>query len=92
MDEQIPDAPQLKSRVKASLRLGSETYTVNASTGILSEQLIAMKEESMSTLKSFITKHNVPNDVPDEAMENESSSDNENTTADNPPKRTKQTK
>ncbi|KAJ6941374.1 hypothetical protein NC651_007230 [Populus alba x Populus x berolinensis] len=35
-----------------------------------------MKEQSMSILKEFITKHNVHNDVPDELAEN-SSEDNE---------------
>lgn len=53
-------------RVKAVFHLGSETYSVNANKGILSEQLVSMKEESMHILKDFITKHNVPNDVPDE--------------------------
>ncbi|XP_021280972.1 uncharacterized protein LOC110414217 [Herrania umbratica] len=63
-------------QVKASLRLGSEFYTVNAKKdGALSEQLSSMKEESMSILREFITKHNVPNDVPDESVE--SSSDDE---------------
>ncbi|KAF5741529.1 hypothetical protein HS088_TW10G00529 [Tripterygium wilfordii] len=42
------------TRVKAMLRLGSETYSVNASKGTLSEQLLLMKEESMS----------IPSDVP----------------------------
>ncbi|XVF72734.1 hypothetical protein PTKIN_Ptkin12aG0144100 [Pterospermum kingtungense] len=58
------------SQVKATLRLGSELYTVNAKQGgALSEQLSSMKEQSMSILKEFITKHNVPNDVPDELVE-----------------------
>ncbi|XVF72733.1 hypothetical protein PTKIN_Ptkin12aG0144100 [Pterospermum kingtungense] len=57
-------------QVKATLRLGSELYTVNAKQGgALSEQLSSMKEQSMSILKEFITKHNVPNDVPDELVE-----------------------
>ncbi|XP_022724256.1 uncharacterized protein LOC111280966 [Durio zibethinus] len=65
-------------QVKATLRLGSELYTVNAKKGgALSEQLSSMKEESMSILKEFITKHNVPNDVPDELVESSSEDDEE---------------
>lgn len=56
-------------QVKATFHLGSETYSVNADKGILSEQLVTLKEESMSILKAYITKHNVPIDVPDEADE-----------------------
>ncbi|KAA3489108.1 CTP-dependent diacylglycerol kinase 1 [Gossypium australe] len=64
--------------VKASLRLGSEFYTVNAKkVGALSEQLSSMKEESISILKDYITKHNVPNDVPDELVEGSSEDDKE---------------
>ena len=36
-----------------------------------------MKEESMSVLKDFITKHNVPNDVPDETDDISSEEDDE---------------
>lgn len=65
-----------KPRVVATLRLGSEIYSVNATNeGNLSEQLASMKEESMSKLKEFITKHNVPNDVPDELVESSSEDD-----------------
>ena len=57
-------------QVKATFRLGSELYKVNAKKGsALSEQLSSMKEESMSILKEFITKHNVSNDVPDELVD-----------------------
>lgn len=59
----------LPPRVKATFHLGSENYSVHASTGVLSEQLVVLKEKSMSVLKDFITKHNVPNDVPDELEE-----------------------
>lgn len=63
-------------QVKATLRLGSELYTVNAiKSGALSDQLSSMKEQSMSILKEFITKHNVPNDVPDELVEASSGED-----------------
>ncbi|XVF32883.1 hypothetical protein REPUB_Repub17cG0121400 [Reevesia pubescens] len=65
-------------QVKATLRLGSELYTVNAKkVGTVSEQLFSMKEESMSILKEFITKHNVPNDVPDELVESSSEDEEE---------------
>lgn len=64
-------------RVRATLRLESEIYSVNANKGTLSEQLISMKGESMSILKEFITKHNVPNDVPDELVESSSEEDTE---------------
>ncbi|XWS76641.1 hypothetical protein CRYUN_Cryun01aG0194700 [Craigia yunnanensis] len=64
--------------VKATLRLGSELYTVNAKKdGALSEQISTMKEESMSILKEFITKHNVSNDVPDELVESSSEDEEE---------------
>lgn len=45
--------------------------------GILSEQLISMKEQSMTILKDYITKHNVPNEVPDEPEEFSSEDDGE---------------
>ncbi|KAK3020595.1 hypothetical protein RJ639_033561 [Escallonia herrerae] len=66
MDSQLQATIFPSLRVKATLRLGSEVYPVHAKEGILSEQLVSMKCESMSILKDFITKHNVPNDVPDE--------------------------
>lgn len=74
-------------RAKATLQLGSETFSIKSSTGILSQQLAAMKEESMGILKEFITKHNVPNDVPDESIE--SSTEDEAEELDNPPKKSK---
>ncbi|XP_027161677.1 uncharacterized protein LOC113762425 [Coffea eugenioides] len=55
--------------VKATFKLGSETHSVDAKKGVLSEQLVSMKEQSMMVLKDYITKHNVPNDVPDEPEE-----------------------
>ncbi|KAA3465012.1 CTP-dependent diacylglycerol kinase 1 [Gossypium australe] len=65
-------------KVKASLRLGSEFYIVNAKkVDALSEQLSSMKEESMSILKDYITMHNVPNDGPDELVEGSSEDDEE---------------
>lgn len=76
MADKVHDADVHKPLAKATLRLGSEVYSVNASKGILSEQLAAMKEESMSILKNFITKHNAPTDVPDdEAIESSSEDD-----------------
>ncbi|KAI3526878.1 hypothetical protein L1887_06144 [Cichorium endivia] len=52
--------------VKARICLGSETYSVEGCKGgMVSEQVVSVKGECMSILKEFITKHNVPNDVPD---------------------------
>ncbi|KAI3742811.1 hypothetical protein L1987_60507 [Smallanthus sonchifolius] len=62
----MEDEPRLSLAVKATLCLGSETHSIKACKGILSEQLVFVKGESMNILKEFITKHNVPNDVPDE--------------------------
>ncbi|VFQ84563.1 unnamed protein product [Cuscuta campestris] len=53
-------------QVKATLRLGSEAHFVVVNNGNVSTQLVSMKEQSMSILKDYITRHNVPNDVPDE--------------------------
>ncbi|XP_071721413.1 uncharacterized protein [Rutidosis leptorrhynchoides] len=66
MEMQIKDGTSLSPVVKATIRLGSEAHTIEGCNGILSEQLIFLKVESMSILKEYITKHNVPNDVPDE--------------------------
>ncbi|KAI3676578.1 hypothetical protein L1987_86189 [Smallanthus sonchifolius] len=62
----MEDEPCLSPVVKATLCLGSETHSIEACKGTLSEQLVFVKGESMNILKEFITKHNVPNDVPDE--------------------------
>ncbi|CAL0318719.1 unnamed protein product [Lupinus luteus] len=62
--------------VKATLRLYAESYSVEANRGsLLSEQLVSLKEQSMAILKEFITKHNVPQDVPDELLEASSEED-----------------
>lgn len=75
MEAQTEVGAPPKPTVKATLNLGPETYLVNASEGTISNQLVSMKEKSMAILKEFITKHNVPNDVPDEPLE--ASSDDE---------------
>ena len=63
-------------RVKATFRLGSESHSVAAGKGdTISEELVSMKEESMRILKEFITKHNVPADVPDELIDDDGSGD-----------------
>ncbi|KAE9464140.1 hypothetical protein C3L33_03976, partial [Rhododendron williamsianum] len=49
-----------------------------ANKGLLSEQLVLMKVESMTVLKDFITKHNVPNEVPDETDDLSSEDDETN--------------
>ncbi|KAL7601695.1 hypothetical protein Lser_V15G27438 [Lactuca serriola] len=52
--------------VKARLSLGSESHSVEGCKGgMVSEQVVYVKGECMSIFKEFITKHNVPNDVPD---------------------------
>ncbi|KAL8259160.1 hypothetical protein R6Q59_027113 [Mikania micrantha] len=66
METQIQDEPILSPAVKATLCLGSETHKIEACKGILSDQLVYIKGESMNILKEFITNHNVPIDVPDE--------------------------
>ncbi|KAL6339913.1 hypothetical protein AAG906_035004 [Vitis piasezkii] len=83
MEAQTEGGSPPKPRVKATLNLGPETYSVNASKGTISEQLVSVKEESMGILKEFITKHNVPNDVPDEPLE--ASSEDEDEVPENPP-------
>ncbi|KAM3378364.1 putative protein isoform X1 [Capsicum galapagoense] len=76
MDAQMQDAVS-PPQVKATFCLGSETHSVEVCKGILSEQLISMKEQSMTVLKDYITKHNVPNEVPDEPEEFSSEDDGE---------------
>lgn len=71
------------ARVKLTLQLGSETYSAFSSDGLVSQQLISVKEQSMSILKEFITKNNIPNDVPDDPEE--ISSDDEDDAAPKPP-------
>ena len=59
-----------KPLVKATLRLGAELHSVQADdNGSLSEKLVTLKEKSMAILKYFITKHNAPQDVPDDLVE-----------------------
>ncbi|KAM3714112.1 hypothetical protein ACB098_01G310100 [Castanea mollissima] len=77
MEAESNNAIPPKHGVRATLRLGPETYVVCKNEGTLSDQLVSMKEESMSILKEFITKHNVPNDVPDELVEGSSEDDTE---------------
>lgn len=78
MEVQIQESVDCsRPQVKVQFQLGSETYSVTRNKGILSEQLVSVKEESMAILKDFITKHNVPNDVPDELVEESSEDDGE---------------
>ncbi|XP_023523488.1 uncharacterized protein LOC111787690 [Cucurbita pepo subsp. pepo] len=92
MDAQAQEVISRSPRVKASFRLGTEKHLVNtANKGTLSEQLISMKEESMAILKEYITKHNVPNDVPDELLE-EASEDDDDETTEKPQVKSKKTK
>ena len=67
----------LQPRAKATLVLGGESFAVSSELGALSEQLAAMREKSMVILKDYITKHNAPNDVPDESIEGSSDEEGE---------------
>uniref|UniRef100_A0A0E0LFR4 Uncharacterized protein n=1 Tax=Oryza punctata TaxID=4537 RepID=A0A0E0LFR4_ORYPU len=91
MEDQTAVAAGLDSRVKASLVLGTESFAISSESGILSEQLAAMKEKSMEILKAYITKHNAPADVPDEPIEG-LSDDEGDAPAKNPPKKPKKQK
>ncbi|XP_073221844.1 uncharacterized protein [Cicer arietinum] len=78
MEIESCDAVLPKPQVHATFRLGTESYSVQATNASsLSEQLVNMKEQSMAILKDFITKHNVPQDVPDELLEASSSEDDD---------------
>lgn len=83
---------QSKPKVKATFGLGSESYSVQANKGSLSEQLVSLKEESMTILKDFITKHNVPHDVPDESLEASSDDDDADDIPEKPQAKSKKTK
>ncbi|KAI4340258.1 hypothetical protein MLD38_025116 [Melastoma candidum] len=69
--------------VQAVFRLGSEDYSVVADSGMLSQQLVSIKEKSMSILKDYITRHNIPIDVPDDELV-ESPSEDDEEVAENP--------
>lgn len=70
METELCDAVVPRPQVNATFRLGTESYSVQATKGSsLSEQLVNMKEQSMAVLKDFITKHNVPQDVSGELLE-----------------------
>ncbi|RHN44081.1 hypothetical protein MtrunA17_Chr7g0215471 [Medicago truncatula] len=78
METELCDAVVPRPQVNATFRLGTESYSVQATKGSsLSEQLVNMKEQSMAVLKDFITKHNIPQDVPDESLEASSEDDDD---------------
>ncbi|KAL1536033.1 hypothetical protein AAHA92_28745 [Salvia divinorum] len=77
MEPQLLNADPSTARVKVTLHLGSETHSALASKGPISEQLTSVKEQSMSILKDFITKNNIPNDVPDDLDEISSDDDDD---------------
>lgn len=90
MEAQLLNADSPTARVKATIQLGSETYLSQASkNGLISEQLNSVKEQSMSILKDFITKHNIPNDVPDEPEEISSEDDDDEISPKPPVKKSK---
>ncbi|KAJ0229788.1 T2 [Hirschfeldia incana] len=67
-----------RNLVKVSFKLGTESYTVDAIQGdTVVDQLVSMKVESMKILKEFITKHNVPDHVPDESLSDEGDEDDD---------------
>ncbi|XP_020585524.1 uncharacterized protein LOC110028131 [Phalaenopsis equestris] len=78
-------------QVTFTFQLGSEAFSVDSKLGNLSQQLAAVKEESMNILKDYITKHNVPTEVPDEPLE-PSSEEEEDDKQNNPPKKSKKQK
>jgi len=78
MEIESSDAVLPRPQVNATFRLGTESYSVQAANGSsLSKQLVNMKEQSMAVLKDFITKHNIPQDVPDESLEASSEDDDD---------------
>eukprot|EP01018_Ginkgo_biloba_P019084 Gb_24685 [translate_table: standard] len=81
-----------ESCVKAILSLGSEQYDLSAAQhgGLLSDRLVELKEQCMSTFKDFLVRHNAPADVPDEVQE--SSSEEEDTKPSRSPVRPKKRK
>lgn len=89
MEPQLLNVDPSTARVKVSLHLGSETHSALASNGLISEQLVSVKEQSMSILKDFITKNNIPNDVPDELEEISSDDDDDVASAKPPVKKSK---
>ncbi|KAL6526647.1 hypothetical protein OROGR_015737 [Orobanche gracilis] len=77
---------KVESRVKVIIHLGPETYLAQANKGhLISEQLNSVKEQSMSFLKDFITKHNIPSDIPDEPDEISSEDDDDKILSPVPP-------
>jgi len=91
MDSQdLNKAPQ--PCVKASLSLGSEQYVFTGfeHDGLLSDRLVKLKEQCMSTFKDYLIRHNAPTDVPDEVQE--SSSEEEDSKPSQLPKRSKKLK
>nr|GEZ36822.1 hypothetical protein [Tanacetum cinerariifolium] len=67
MDVHIENQHDPSLVVKVMLCLGSEKHAIEYRDGIISDQLVFVKGDSMGILKEYITKHNVPNDVPDDA-------------------------
>ena len=78
-----------KSRVRAVLRLGGESYSIQSQAGaILSQQLAEVKDESMKILKNFMSSHNVPEEVADDLADS-SGEDEVHAVDDKPPKKSK---
>ncbi|XP_047311530.1 uncharacterized protein LOC124914941 [Impatiens glandulifera] len=76
-----------KVRVKASFRLGTETHSAQApNKEVLSEELVSFKEDIMIILKDYITRHNVPNEVPEPDEISSDEDDEESPDEGTPPK------
>ncbi|GLJ44511.1 hypothetical protein SUGI_0934350 [Cryptomeria japonica] len=67
--------PQLCGKV--NLCLGSEQYdfSVSHQDRLLSDMLVELKEQCMSTFKDYLVRHNAPADVPDDVQESSSEED-----------------
>ncbi|GJX05559.1 putative 2,3-bisphosphoglycerate-independent phosphoglycerate mutase [Tanacetum coccineum] len=65
MDVHIKNKQDRSPVVKVTICLGSEKHAIESRDGIIPDQLPFVKVESI--LKECITKHNDPNDVPDDA-------------------------
>ena len=77
MEVQAQEASNCKpDLVKVAFCLGSEKHSASSNRGgAISEQLSGLKDASMAILKEYITKNNVPIEVPDEPLEMSSSED-----------------
>lgn len=77
MGAQVVDG-ELSHAFKSIFKLGSETYFAQANTGgLVSDQLVSIKERSMTILNDFITTHNIPHEVSSDEIEVSSNDDDD---------------